>query len=154
MAGLVQQQELSVEVDFFGFGFQEVDDRFVPVGYPEGRVPEAFLTEHPGRIDVESGGHTHTASLTVEVWDAEPPFAEGREVWEEQGEARIHSASGELALWAVAGPMPEYVKLPNAGRQWRVRVYCAGREEVRRLAEESVPEGVERYLAQFWPVDA
>ncbi|MBT2400871.1 hypothetical protein [Streptomyces sp. ISL-100] len=154
MAELIQQQELNVEVDFFGFGFQEVDDRFVPVGYPEGRVPEGFLAEHPGRIDVESGGHTHTASLTVEVWDAEPPSAEAREAWEAQGEARIRSASGELAFWAVAGPMPEYVRLPDVGREWQVRVYCAGREEVRRLTQESVPEGVERYLAQFWPIDA
>lgn len=30
-------------------------------------------------------------------------------------------------------------------------MYCAGREEVRRLAQECVPEGVERYLVHFWP---
>ncbi|OEJ21319.1 hypothetical protein AR457_36400 [Streptomyces agglomeratus] len=59
-----------------------------------------------------------------------------------------------MALWAVAGPMPECVRLPDAGREWQVRIYCAGREEVRRLAQESVPEGVERHLARFWPVDA
>ncbi|MFD5099845.1 hypothetical protein [Streptomyces albidochromogenes] len=154
MAELMQQQDLNIEVDFFGFGLQEVDDRFVPVGYPEGRVPEAFLTAHPGRIDVESGGHTHTAAMTVEVWNAEPPSADGREAWEAQGQARILSASGELALWAAAGPMTESVRLPEAGREWQVRIYCVGREEVRRLAEQSIPEGVERYLAQFWPVNA
>ncbi|WP_167368152.1 hypothetical protein [Streptomyces agglomeratus] len=46
------------------------------------------------------------------------------------------------------------MRLPDAGREWQVRIYCAGREEVRRLAQESVPEGVERHLARFWPVDA
>lgn len=57
-------------------------------------------------------------------------------------------------MWAVAGgPMPAYVQLSDHSAGWRVRAHCRGRDEVRRLAREGVPEGVERYLVQFWPDD-
>jgi hypothetical protein len=156
VAELIRQQELDVEVDFYGFALQDVDDTQVPVGYPEGReAGGAFVTARVGRLDIESAGHTHTAALTAEVWDGEPPTAEERGQWEERAEARIASSSGELAVWAVTGgPMDTYLHLSDSGGVWRVRVYCEGRSEVRRLAQEGVPEGVEYYLVQFWPATA
>jgi hypothetical protein len=151
MAALVRQQDLDVEVDFHGFCLQEADDGFVPVGYPEGRVGGELLTAHRGRLDIESAGHTHTAFLTVEIWDGEPP-ADDRLAWEAQGEAELHSSTGELAVWGVAaGRGVEDVFLDGKEADWAVRVYCAGRAEAERLSHGSVPEGVERYLAQFWP---
>ncbi|GAA2644174.1 hypothetical protein GCM10010307_48290 [Streptomyces vastus] len=153
VAELIQQQELDVEVDFYGFALQDLDDTQVPLEYPEGReAGGAFLTVHEGRLDIESAGHTHTAALTAEVWDAEPPAADGRGAWEERAEARLHCPSGELALWGVAtGPMDASVHLSDTDGMWQVRVYCEGRREVQRLAQEGVPEGIERYLVQFWP---
>ena len=55
-------------------------------------------------------------------------------------------------MWGVAcGAIEELVDLGRAETSWRVRVDCAGREEVARLSVSEVPEGVEQYLAQFWP---
>jgi hypothetical protein len=153
VAELIRQQELDVEVDFYGFALQDVDDSQVPVEYPDDReAGSAFLTAREGRLDIESAGHTHTATLSAEVWDGEPPAAQDRGDWEERAEAQFHSPSGELAVWAVTGgPMDTYLNLSNAGGSWRVRVYCEGRAKVRRLAAEGVPEGIEHYLVQFWP---
>ncbi|NBM18837.1 hypothetical protein [Streptomyces sp. GC420] len=151
MARLTRQQELDVHVDFYGRTLQELHDTFVPVPYPDGHVGGRFVSEYPGRIDVESAGHTHTAALRVEVWDGEPP-AEAPGSWDEQGDVRIRSESGQLIVWGVAGgPMPETVRLSDTGGTRRARIRCTGREEVRRLAQQGVAHGVERYLAQLWP---
>ncbi|MFI9152620.1 hypothetical protein [Streptomyces sp. NPDC053367] len=156
VAKLIRDQELDVEVDFYGFALQDVDDTQVPLEYPEGRVSEGpFLTAREGRLDIESAGHTHTATMTAEIWDGPPPVAEDRGDWEERGEAELHCVSGELAVWGVAGgPMDTYLHLSDGEGMWRVRVYCEGRAEVRRLATEGVPEGIEHYLVQFWPAHA
>ncbi|MBC9715233.1 hypothetical protein H9Y04_22020 [Streptomyces sp. TRM66268-LWL] len=155
MAELVAWQRVEVDVDFFGFCLQDADDTAVPVPYPEGRNPAGFLTAYEGRLDVESAGHTHTASMDVEIWDASAPPAQEREAWEEQAEAELACASGEVALWAtVAGPMPGYIHLADHAGRWGVRLYCTGRAAVRPLAEQGVPKGIERYLAQFWPLNA
>ncbi|GGR08958.1 hypothetical protein GCM10010280_65960 [Streptomyces pilosus] len=52
-------------------GPQDFDDSQVPVLFPEGFESGPCLTAHPGRRDFYSAGPTHTASLTVEVWDGE-----------------------------------------------------------------------------------
>lgn len=150
------QQKLDVEVDSYGFALQDLDDTQVPLEYPEGReAGRAFLTAHEGRLDIESAGHTHTAAMTAEVWDGEPAASDDRGDWEEKAEAQLHSPSGELALWSVAaGPRDTHVHLSDTDGMWQVRVYCEGRREVARLAQEDVPEGVERYLVQFWPAAA
>ncbi|MFI8942737.1 hypothetical protein [Streptomyces syringium] len=154
MPTLLRKQTLHVHVDFYGFGLQDTDDSLVPDPYPDGREDAAsFLTAHEGRIDIESAGHTHTAALTAETWDAEPP--EDRSIaWDVRQDAEILSPSGELEIRTVAGAHDEYLELGTPGALWKLRVYCAGREEVARLAQQGVPEGVERYLAQFWPADA
>ncbi|NGO78462.1 hypothetical protein G6045_22790 [Streptomyces sp. YC504] len=146
------RQRVEVEVDFFGFCLQDADDTAVPVPYPEARSSAGFVAVLEGRIDVESAGHTHTAYLDVEVWDAPAPPAEEREAWEERAEAELGCTSGELAVWAAAGPMSDHIHLADHARRWGVRLYCTGREAVRPLAEQGVPEGIERYLAQFWPL--
>ncbi|MFD5557799.1 hypothetical protein ACFWIA_28660 [Streptomyces sp. NPDC127068] len=154
MGVMVRCQELEVEVDHYGFAFQDVDDTVVPVEYPEGRGSGALLTEFPGRLDVESAGHTHVAAMLVEVWDAEPvaqPVAD----WDDRGDAEIVLASGELAVWGVtAGPLEETLRLSDGPGRWAVRLYVRGRAEVARLAQEGVPVGVERYLVQVWPTEA
>ncbi|MFF3950792.1 hypothetical protein ACFYYN_39240 [Streptomyces sp. NPDC001902] len=150
---LLRHQQVEVDVDFYGFCLQEAADQFVPEMYPDGResIGEPFLTARPGRLDIESGGHTHTAHLRAEVFDAEPP-ADTREPWEASGQAPLFSQSGELRIWGVAGgPMEESLELGATDTQWQVRVYCSGRAEVGRLAQLEVPKGVERYLVQFWP---
>ncbi|MFK0261408.1 hypothetical protein ACIQU1_08765 [Streptomyces angustmyceticus] len=72
MANLLHRQEMEVEVEFYSFALQEADDNLVPSPFPEGSESGNFLSFLERRIDIESGGHTHTASLAAEVWDSEP----------------------------------------------------------------------------------
>lgn len=150
MAGLIACQDYSVDVDFSGWALQDFDDSQVPVLFPEGFEADAFLTAHRGRLDFHSAGHTHTASLSVEVWDVEPEPPEG--VWEETATASIVCASGRLRATGVAGgPMPWVIDLSDGPGVWMVRVVCSGRAQVAAQAPHGVVHGVERYVAQFWP---
>ncbi|MBB5939244.1 hypothetical protein [Streptomyces zagrosensis] len=153
-ANVVSRQVVEILVDYNGFCLQEEDDEQVPIAYPEGRAElgTAFLVSHQSRVDVESAGHTHFSPLTVEVWDGEPPI-DSSQVWEEKGEVTLASATGRLAVWVIAGPEEERIELGRAQVTWHLRMYSAGREEVARLAEFEVPEGVERYLAHFWEAE-
>ncbi|MEV8455494.1 hypothetical protein AB0467_28630 [Streptomyces sp. NPDC052095] len=152
MAGPVMKQRGPVEVEFFGFCLQEGDTAAVPVQFPEGWDTEGgFLTTCEGRLDVRSAGHTHTADLVVEVWD-QPPPADVAGAWEADAQAVIVSPSGTLDVWGVTGgDAGEPVLLGRPG-VWRLRLRCAGRAAVAKQSQHGVPEGVERYLAQFWPV--
>ncbi|MEO3978053.1 hypothetical protein [Streptomyces sp. CAU 1734] len=152
MGIVVQQvsvQVLKPFVDYHGLCLQDVDDVVVPVRWPEGWSAGEFLVAREGRIDLTSAGHTHEAVMRVEVWDGEPP--RGGEVWDETGEAELVSSGGGLAVWGVTGPIEETVALGEESARWRVRVCCAGRARVAELAAVDVPEGVERWLVQFWP---
>ncbi|MER7404855.1 hypothetical protein ABT373_20780 [Streptomyces sp. NPDC000070] len=66
MASLIRRQEHPVNVDYNAWALQELDDTQVPVLFPEGFESGRFLSAHPGRLDLYSAGHTHTASLTVD----------------------------------------------------------------------------------------
>lgn len=155
MAELVRQQHLDVDVAYHGFGLQESDDGDLPVPFPDDFTHGAFLNDFPGRLDIFSAGHTHTASVTVEVWDGEPPEQDSSR-WDEQAEADFESISGEVAVWSMAlGRTEDVIPLASSGGSWRVRVSCAGRSEAAALSEqEGTGEGVEKYLIQFWPVKA
>jgi hypothetical protein len=118
--------------------------------FPEGFESGTFLTAHPGRLDFYSAGHTHTASLTVEVWDGEPAVPVGE--WDETALAGIACSSGKLrARGMAAGPMRDLIELSDGPGVWTVRVVCAGREAVAEQTQHRVVHGVERYVAQFWP---
>ncbi|WP_432068659.1 hypothetical protein [Streptomyces sp. C10-9-1] len=152
MAELVVREEVQVPVEFHAFALQEEDDMEVAVPFPEDREDTglAFLTAYDKRLDFGSAGHTHGATLTAEVWTGEPPV-NGAETWEVQGEAEIFSTTGDLSLETMSGVGEGRVELGRPNALWKVRAYCAGRAEVARLAAVDVPEGVERYLVQFWP---
>lgn len=77
MAELLSCKEVPVEVDFYGLYLQDWDDSQVPVLFPEGWEAGPFLRARQGRLDITSGGHSHTAGLTTEEWDAEPPSLQG-----------------------------------------------------------------------------
>ncbi|MEW5539322.1 hypothetical protein AB1339_16905 [Streptomyces cyaneofuscatus] len=155
MAELVTQDTIDVLVDFYGFALQDEDDLAVPVPFPDDREmgDEALplLTVFERRLDFGSAGHTHTAVLAWQVWTGEPP-ADDSEPWEERDEAEIYASTGVLSVEAAAGDAR--LDLGAADQLWKVRVSCAGRAEVARRAPVEVPEGVERYLAQFWPAAA
>ncbi|MFF2540845.1 hypothetical protein [Streptomyces cyaneofuscatus] len=155
MAELVTQDTIDVLVDFYGFALQDEDDLAVPVLFPDDREvgDEALplLTVFERRLDFGSAGHTHTAVLVWQVWTGEPP-ADDSEPWEARDEAEIYASTGVLSVEAAAGDAR--LDLGVADRLWNVRVSCAGRAEVARRAPVEVPEGVERYLAQFWPAAA
>ncbi|MEU7665029.1 hypothetical protein [Streptomyces lincolnensis] len=150
MASLIKCQEYPVLVDYNGWALQDFDDTQVPMLFPEGFEGDTFLAAHPGRLDFLSAGHTHTASLTVELWDEEPEPPAGD--WDETASARIACSSGKLRATGVAGgPMPWTIELSRGMGVWLVRVVCAGRAEVFTQAQRGVVHGVERYVAQFWP---
>ncbi|MGP8303990.1 hypothetical protein ACTPOK_39955 [Streptomyces inhibens] len=150
MAKLLSRQELEVGVEFYSFALQEADDSLVPTPFPEDSASGDFLSFYDRRIDIESGGHTHTALLTVEVWDSVPPN-EASGDWEAEGEGEIESPTGELAICEMMGNSGTYVELGRPQTLWKTRIRCSGRDAVYRLAQVDVPSGIERYLVQFWP---
>ncbi|MFI6056021.1 hypothetical protein ACIBCO_38850 [Streptomyces violascens] len=152
MALVLLQQSLDVEVAYRGFCFQESDDSAVPVAFSDGYEWGVFLNPHVRRFDLFSSGHTHTALVTVKVWDAAPPV-DDTERWEEQGEVDFESTTGELAVWTLTlGRAKDVITLGETGGLWRVRVSCTGRAEVERVTRtEGMAYGVERYLVEFWP---
>lgn len=150
MATLIRRRGLQVKVTYHMFALQDSDDAALPVPYPDEGEFGKFLNVFPGRIDFYSAGHTHTADVTVEVWDGIPEGWADAD-WEEQGEAVVSIASGELAVWDM-GRADGIVPLGEAGGRWRVRAGSSGRAEVQRLTEDvGVADGVEMWLMQFWP---
>ncbi|WP_234342684.1 hypothetical protein [Streptomyces sp. NRRL B-3648] len=139
-------------MSYYAFALQESDDAFLALEFPDEFDFGAFLSTHPGRLDITSAGHTHTASLAVEVWDGLAPVQD-TVAWEEQAEADFESVSGQVAVWSMSlGRLDDVITLADSGGSWRVRVSSAGRAEVKALAEsEEHIKGVERYLVQFWP---
>ncbi|MFJ4952986.1 hypothetical protein [Streptomyces sp. NPDC088760] len=152
MPQFVREQHVDVFVGYHAFALQESDDAFLDLEFPDEFNFGTFLSTHPGRLDITSAGHTHTASLTVEVWDGPAPVQDAA-AWEEQAEAAFESVSGQVAVWSMSlGRLDDLITLADSGGLWRVRVSSAGRAEVRALAEsEESIKGVERYLVQFWP---
>lgn len=150
MTRMLREQSVEPLVDYFGLCLQEADDAGVPVRWPEGwEVGQALAVGRPGRLDLESAGHTHQAVMKVEVWDGAPPVVAGE--WEVSAVAELFSLSGQLTVWGVTGPAYECVDLGRPDTRWRVRVHCAGRARLAEPASVDVPDGVERWLMQFWP---
>ncbi|MGW7071713.1 hypothetical protein ACWGII_22850 [Streptomyces sp. NPDC054855] len=151
MAELVQEQRLEVFVDSFAFAFVESWDADVPVEFPDAFNAEVFVNAFPGRVDLCSAGHTHTAAVTVQVWDGAPPAQEDA-VWEVRGEVGFESVSGDVAVWTPSlGRTADLIGLGGKG-PWRVRAHGTCRAELAGLGESPVPVvGVERYLVQFFP---
>ncbi|MFG2604795.1 hypothetical protein ACGFT2_14780 [Streptomyces sp. NPDC048514] len=152
MAQLVREQHVDVFVSGYAFGLQESDDACLDLLFPDDFDFGTFLSAHPGRVDVTSAGHTHTASVTVEVWDGPAPVRDPAG-WEQQAETDFESVSGRVAIWSMdVGRLDALITLADQGGSWRVRISSSGRAEVRALAEsEESIEAVERYLVQFWP---
>ena len=152
MAELVRRQDVDAYVGFHAFGLQESDDADLPVPFPDDFNPHAFLSNHPGRLDITSGGHTHTAAVRVEVWDGPPP-QQDRADWDEMAEAEFESTSGQVAVWSMhMGRMDDLITLADSGGSWHAGVHCVGRAQAAALSEgEGTGHGVERYLIQFWP---
>ncbi|MGW3852696.1 hypothetical protein [Streptomyces fagopyri] len=152
MAELVRRQHVDAYVGYHAFGLQESDDADLPVPFPDDFDFDVFLGAHPGRLDITSGGHTHTAAVGVEVWDGPPPEQDPAG-WDERAETGFTSTSGEVAVWSMhAGRSDALITPADSGGSWRVRVGCVGRAAAAALSEgEGTGLGVERYLVQFWP---
>lgn len=155
MAQLVRQQRVNADVGYHAFALQESDDGELPVPFPDDYEGGVFLNGFPGRLDFYSGGHTHTATVTVEVWDGPPPEEDPAD-WDEQAELAFESTSGQVAVWSGhTGRQDDIIVLGDSGGSWRARVSCAGRAEAAALSEgEGIGRGVERYLIRLWPAGA
>ncbi|MGW1137029.1 hypothetical protein [Streptomyces zhihengii] len=154
MANLTRRVRFGADVGYHSFCLQESDDATLPVPYPDDSVFGQFLTLFPGRIDIFSAGHTHTAAVTVEVWDGRPPD-EGRGKWDEYAEGEYVSTSGIVAVWSMSlGRTDQDIPLSDGAGRWNVQVHSAGRSEAeRQSAETGTADGVERYLVRFWPAE-
>ncbi|MBO1332625.1 hypothetical protein [Streptomyces sp. VRA16 Mangrove soil] len=144
--GLLTEQTVAAEVLYYGLWMQDIGASFDDEPAPDA----AFGSGGGSRVVIHSGGHTHTARLHAQVWDAEPPAAPGR--WEESQQTQIDAPAGELRLRTYGAMTPELIALGEAGRTWNVRIQVSGRAEVKKLAALDVPDGIEQYLLQFWPV--
>ncbi|MGW7520439.1 hypothetical protein ACWGJ2_33150 [Streptomyces sp. NPDC054796] len=152
MSQLVSEQTMEVRIEFHHFCLQEAEEDLVPVPYPDGPPSEEFLTSYQGRVDVTSGGHTHTAPVTAQIWDGPPDDdAPPGGVWEAQGTTEIYSETGELVFHTVGGPALEPLELGTVEQNWGLRIFSAGRAEAARATRDGVAHEVERYLLQFWP---
>lgn len=149
---LVNSVSLDVRIDYFGLSVQDHNAAALPAAYPAGRDPrtEGFLTALPGRIDLKSAGHTHTAAMTVEIHDQRPSLPEGE--WDEVEETAIALSSRRVVIWSVtSGPSGEAIEVGEPGT-WDARVSCSGRPETaRREPVEGPTGGTERYVVQLWP---
>ncbi|MGW0554126.1 hypothetical protein ACWDZ6_08010 [Streptomyces sp. NPDC002926] len=99
MAELVRRLRFSADVGCHSFCLQESDDVDLPVPYPEESVFGQFLTSFPGRVDIFSAAHTHTAAVTAEVWDGRPPEEDGR-----GGASTVRPSSCRTAAKWRSGP--------------------------------------------------
>ncbi|MEU6994956.1 hypothetical protein ABZ953_30390 [Streptomyces sp. NPDC046465] len=145
---LVHREEFPVLVERYLLWLQDAEEDIID-DWPEGE--RGLVVGEHGRVDIRSGGHTHTAAFTVEVRDS-PPELDRSVPWEATGEAELDSASGHLRFHTAGGPDEFGIDLGVAGRRWRLRAHVVGQEAVTSLAQQGVPEGVERFLLQFWPV--
>lgn len=137
MAHLIRQYEIDAAVAYHGFCFQESDDGDVPVPFPDDYRFGMFLNAFPGRLDVFSGGHTHTAAVTAQVWDGLPPQEDPAD-WDEMAEADYESRSGDVAVWSMGeGRQDDLITLADGSGPWRVGVCCTGRAEAERLCQFS-----------------
>ncbi|GHC73197.1 hypothetical protein [Streptomyces flavofungini] len=149
MAELISREGVPVEVDYYGLAVEDWDDSQIPVPFPEDWEQGPFLTTHPGRLSFTSAGHTHTATMTFEVWDQEAPEPPGD--WEESALTELACTSGKLQARGLAsGPWPDPVRLSDKPGTWTVRVVCGGRADVAAQAQDEAVEAVEQYLLQFW----
>ncbi|WP_432914239.1 hypothetical protein [Streptomyces syringium] len=143
------EQELDVRVSYGQFCIQESHDTKIPIPYPNEAESGVFLKAFPMRLDLGSAGHTHTASVRVEVWDSVPD-PDHQKAWDEVAEAATETVSGDLAVWSMERG-PDVITLGKPGL-WRVRVAAAGRAEVlQQTTDVGVAYGVERWRLQFWP---
>ncbi|MFF7441734.1 hypothetical protein [Streptomyces sp. NPDC008122] len=94
----IGEQALEPEIDFYGLRLQDADLSTVPDSYPAGRVGKGFVHARPGRVDIESAAHSHTAVMTAQVRDAEPP-ADDTRAWDGQAETTVRCRTGNLQVW-------------------------------------------------------
>ncbi|MFD0413732.1 hypothetical protein [Streptomyces sp. NPDC127108] len=150
MAELISREVVRVPVDYYGLAVEDWDDSQVPVPFPEDWEQGPFLTAHPGRLSFTSAGHTHSATMTIEVWDQPVPAPPGD--WDESELTEMRCTSGQLqARGLTSGPWPDPVRLPDKPETWAVRVVCGGRAEVAEQSRDRAVDGVERYVLQLWP---
>ncbi|GGQ85091.1 hypothetical protein [Streptomyces flaveolus] len=144
-------QRVRVLADYYGLCLQDADDSWLPAVFPQDFIAGDFGTPRPGRIDLTTAAHTQHVGVTVQAWEDEPPLLEGS--WDKTAKARIECRSGTLRLWSMGGPGLEDITLPSAPATWNTRIYCTGRQEAAAASRNGVPDGLEQYVVQFWPVE-
>ncbi|MFH8789176.1 hypothetical protein [Streptomyces roseoverticillatus] len=150
---LLSKKDMDVRVEYGSFGIQEFYHDDVPIPYPDASKSGVFLQSFPGRLDLGSAGHTHTVSVSVEIWDS-CPVSDLHQDWDEVEESVIETPTGELAVWDTGPQQGNGISLGRPGH-WAVRAAAAGRAEAERQTRLTGPvHGVERWLLQFWPADA
>lgn len=123
--------------------------------------PTDYLTVRRGIVYILSPGHTHTAALTMQAWDQEPP-PDNHAAWELTAEAEFACPSGRIALrHAMAEKSTITLELGSSATMYRIRAHSRGRTRVQEIEEDPDTDfdsidvdplwHAEEYLLQFWP---
>jgi hypothetical protein len=148
---LLRVLEDEVTVEYWMFRLLDDGKSDPAVGLAGDRLAVARADE----LDFGSAAEDHVAGVRLEAWDCAPAAVGGS--WGGPVELTVSLGSGTVRLWAVTMGPSEKGFTVGGGGVYRVRVYCQGREQVWRIVEDpeldDFPEGVERYLVQFWPCE-
>jgi hypothetical protein len=111
---------------------------------------ERLTLPGPGGVVFGSGGTAFFPTVSVEVWQQEPP--PHPEPWDAVEQTGFESSTGRLRVCSIDGA-PGGPDFP-AGQPgtFQLRAHCRGRSEASaRLGVELDYEGIEEWLIQIWP---
>ncbi len=142
----------TVEVLYSHFYLQDTggawldDDSRPQPGPPE---DDELVRTGPDWVSILSGAQDHVAGIQLETWEREPPRQED---WEVSADFELTCTTGNIVPVAVMmGPSEKEVALGPSGT-YRGRIYSRGRGLARDalLSADSIPDGTEEFLVQFW----
>lgn len=145
----------TVEVLYSHFYIQDTGGAWLDdASLPQPAPPEDgdLVLAGPDWISILSGAQDHVAGIQLEVWEREPPPQPAD--WEVSADFELTCSTGTVVPVAVMmGPSEEEVTVGLPG-VYHGRMYSRGRGLARDalLAADSIPDGTEEYVVQFWGV--
>jgi hypothetical protein len=140
--------DLQPQVEYRMFVVHDPQEDPLAAGAPG---PEQLLLPGPGGVVVGSAGNDFYPTVTLEVWDGEPPPDSA--AWEGVEDADLHLPSGHVQVESVlSGYASRKLPVGEPGT-YRIRAHCRGRDEARRRIGQAMLYyyGVEEWLLRVWP---
>lgn len=102
-----------------------------------------LVSTREGEVRVETGLHTASLPLTVEIHDLEPPLCAG---WDDVAEVSVPVPAGVLLVTDTPVPNVFPNLTPHGPGTYRIRAHANGRE-----ASHQGSDTAEHHLLQIWP---